>query len=271
MGRIEGQVVFYAAAAGQWAYDDPKYENGVFTKAVVDGLNCKAATIRQAVTVDTLRKYVERETLRWIRTYHDASVGAATQVSIDGSSHNMPLSRCAIAPLVPSDPANITTSGSEITLFNANGKHLWTRDLGEPVLQVEILRRRLPEIIALTASRVSIFSGEGRPIASYDGNELQSFAIDRATARHAQKIIVSSARDIFLVDSKKIVWRLVLQPATERVAGVEVIDYDNDSYRDIVLSTVSGQRFVLDFDGHVLKAVPAQGTNTSRAALLSPH
>jgi len=271
MGRIEGQVVFYAAAVGNYAYDDPKSRNGVFTKAVLDGLDCKAATIREMVTVDTLRKYVERETRQWIRAHRDPSLGAGIQVNIDGSTHNMPLSRCTIEPLFPSEPARVTVSGSTITAFNNRGGLLWIRDLGAPVLQAGILRKRLPEIIALTASRISILSGDGRPIVSYEEDALRHFAIDRPTARHAQKIIVSSARGVFLLDSKRITWRRLLQPATERIAHLEIIDYDNDSQRDIAVSTTSGQRLVLDFHGRLLMAAPARGRSTSPVALLPPR
>src|SRR5262249_36642505 len=50
LSRTRGQAVFYAAAAGQWAYDDPEARNGVFTEAVIAGVNCGAAKVRGAVT-----------------------------------------------------------------------------------------------------------------------------------------------------------------------------------------------------------------------------
>jgi len=50
LSRARGQVVFYAAAAGQWAYDDLTARNGVFTKAVIAGINCGAAKVRGMVT-----------------------------------------------------------------------------------------------------------------------------------------------------------------------------------------------------------------------------
>src|SRR5207237_802337 len=50
MRQIVGQVVFFAAAAGQYAYDDDATRNGVFTKAVIDGLHCGAAAARWAGT-----------------------------------------------------------------------------------------------------------------------------------------------------------------------------------------------------------------------------
>lgn len=92
MTRVQGQVVFYAATAGKWAYDAGG--NGVFTKAVLDGLNCKASPASCVVTVDNLRQYVEHEVSTWIRAHRDPSIGAAIQVNLDGNTHNMPLVNC---------------------------------------------------------------------------------------------------------------------------------------------------------------------------------
>lgn len=94
MTQIEGQVVFYAAAPGRYAYDDPKNENGVFTRAVIEGLHCNAAD-DGVVTVDTLRRYVEREVRQWIRAHRDPSIGAAIQVSMEGDTDDMPLAVCS--------------------------------------------------------------------------------------------------------------------------------------------------------------------------------
>ena len=93
MTQIEGQVIFYAAAPGRYAYDDPKNGNGVFTRAVIEGLHCNAAR-DGVVTVDTLRRYVEREVRQWIRAHRDPSIGAAIQVSMEGDTDDMPLSVC---------------------------------------------------------------------------------------------------------------------------------------------------------------------------------
>jgi len=60
MSHVDGQVVFYAAAAGKYAYDDDEKQNGVFTTAVIEGLRCQAATDeRGLITVETLAAYVE--------------------------------------------------------------------------------------------------------------------------------------------------------------------------------------------------------------------
>jgi len=96
MSLIEGQVVLYAAAAGKWAYDDDIRRNGVFTGAVLDGLQCRAGHDRSGmVTIDALSAMVERSVLSWIRINRDASIRNATQVSIDGAARAMPLAVCS--------------------------------------------------------------------------------------------------------------------------------------------------------------------------------
>ena len=64
LADVHGQVVLSAAAAGQYAYDDDVRRNGVFTAAVIEGLQCRAETNKKGfVTVDSLQKYVEGEVL----------------------------------------------------------------------------------------------------------------------------------------------------------------------------------------------------------------
>jgi hypothetical protein len=279
MRRIRGQVVFYAAAAGKYAYDTDG--NGVFTKAVLDGLSCKATAARGVVTVGTLRIYVEREVRGWIRKHRDPSIGAAIQVSLDGDTHNMPLSVCLRHAPDLLEPTRLTTTGSLVTAYAANGKNLWSYDLGAPVLQTALFRRN--EIVAMSAARLTILDSDGHPVADlHDAAPLQRFVIDRPTARHAPKLIVGSTRGVFLIDAKKLAWRGILQPASERVAGLEVIDHDNDSLRDIAISTTGGNRFYVDFAGKRITrsprnapgaqftiVPPSRGTTKSRDALLS--
>lgn len=106
MGLTEGQVVLYAAAAGKWAYDDDSRQNGVFTGAVLDGLQCRAGHDRSGmVTVDMLATTVERNVLSWIRTNLDPSMRNATQASIDGAARMMPLAICSHPP--PSEPPSL--------------------------------------------------------------------------------------------------------------------------------------------------------------------
>jgi hypothetical protein len=67
----------------------------VFTAAVIDGLQCGAATdARGYVTVETLRAFVEERVLTWIRRNRDRDAKQATQLQSEGRSSAMPLSVC---------------------------------------------------------------------------------------------------------------------------------------------------------------------------------
>lgn len=103
MGLTAGQVVLYGAAAGKWAYDDDIRQNGVFTGAVLDALQCRAGHDRSGiVTVNELAAAVEQRVLTWIRINLDPSIRNATQVNIDGAARAMPLATCSRQP--PRDP-----------------------------------------------------------------------------------------------------------------------------------------------------------------------
>lgn len=96
MAGISGQVVFSAAAAGEYAYDDETRRNGVFTAALIDGVRCGAAHDANGfVTIETLAAYVEEHVLTWIRKNRDRDARKATQLQSEGRARLMPLSHCA--------------------------------------------------------------------------------------------------------------------------------------------------------------------------------
>lgn len=139
MTAAAGQVVLYAAAAGKYAYDDPKRQNGVFTATVLEGLQCRAGKdARGLVTVDTLSTYVEAGVRSWVRQHRDPSVGSAIQVSMDGQTKAMPLAVCS-QPLLPEPqpvvtqrsistarPARVAIHHSSLEVFGEDGVRLWT-------------------------------------------------------------------------------------------------------------------------------------------------
>ena len=95
LSGVHGQVVFSAAAAGGYAYDDDARRNGVFTAAVIDGLHCEAAPDGNGlITVDSLSTFVESRVLSWIRARRDPSVTRATQLQCEGSTKLMALAAC---------------------------------------------------------------------------------------------------------------------------------------------------------------------------------
>ncbi len=103
LATTHGQAVLSAAAVGQYAYDDERRGNGVFTAAILDGLRCGASTdARGFITVDALASYVETRVLTWIRKYKNETVSHATQVATEGSVKQWPLAVCPSSSLARS-------------------------------------------------------------------------------------------------------------------------------------------------------------------------
>jgi hypothetical protein len=182
MGPVNGQVVFYAAAAGGYAYDDDG--NGVFTKAVLEGLSCKAAFTRGAVTVETLRTFVERYVRTWIRQHHDPGIGAATQISTDGDSKNMPLCNC-VGPPPPPPPGDVvraTHEGANVSAFGSDGGRLWSRAVSGDVSRVEVADLRGDgnhEVIVATNASIQVLDRAGANIwSANEYGKLDTFVID---------------------------------------------------------------------------------------------
>jgi len=305
IGRVHGQVVFFAAAAGGYAYDGDG--NGVFTKSVLDALDCKAARVRGAVTVETLHRYVERTVRTWIRQHRDPNIRAATQVSLDGDTHTMPLCDCEKPPPPSSseNPKSATYAGSTVTAFSAEGTRLWSRDVAGPIGHVvvddldsdgsrEVVvatntlavfdrkgthvwaiedARRLRtffiddflwrdqgrQIVVLwddesgSRSRVAMYSGKGQRLSTYEfAGRLQHITIDRPTSHHGRKIIIAGSSTVMVLDSSlKPLWTGVLSSPSERITRLTVVDHNNDSRRDILLTTASGRVYV-DFEGYMI-------------------
>jgi hypothetical protein len=106
MSAIEGQVVISAAPAGGYAYDDDDLGNGVFTRTLIDGLRCGAASNPQGyVTVDTLYSYVSKNVLSWVQGHKNPRAKTATQLMCEGDSKRMPLSICINHTASASPPA----------------------------------------------------------------------------------------------------------------------------------------------------------------------
>jgi hypothetical protein len=138
MGHVKGQIVFSAAPAGGYAWNGDG--NGVFTKGVLEALNCKASLKDGVVTFDALRTSVERYVRKWLADHHKPLAGAATQAIVDGSSGSMPLVNCECVPPPPlNDVVRVQSEGSEVTTFGETGASLWTRTVTGPVLSAEVM------------------------------------------------------------------------------------------------------------------------------------
>ncbi|HEX2121090.1 MAG TPA: caspase family protein [Thermoanaerobaculia bacterium] len=144
-GRVSGQVVFYAAAAGQYAFDDEERKNGVFTSAVLDGLRCSGLTNPQGhVTVELLASAVEMKVRSWVRKHRHPAARVATQVSMDGETRLLPLAFCKVrpapssAPPPDSQPARAASAGAFVTVFGGDGLRLWGKEVEGEVAQTEV-------------------------------------------------------------------------------------------------------------------------------------
>jgi hypothetical protein len=191
LSRTRGQAVFYAAAAGQSAYDDPEARNGVFTKAVIGGINCGAAKVRGAVTADTLAGYVERYVHAWIRDNRDPNVGSATEASMDGEARNMPLAQCW-GPSI-GGPARAIPIGTAVRAFSEKNELLWQRDVGGVVTRAEALDldadgRR--DVVFATRDAVAALDESGNPLwSAREAMTLTTFATGDLFRQHTNEVV----------------------------------------------------------------------------------
>ncbi|HVR39247.1 MAG TPA: caspase family protein [Thermoanaerobaculia bacterium] len=257
MTRAHGQVVLYAAAAGKYSYDDQTSRNGVFTKAVIDGLQCGASrNTRGLVTAGSLHTFVESTVRTWVRKHRDPRLEIATQLSFEGRSNAMPLADCSVAPLplaaVEPQPANLN----------------WN-EIREHVV-FELFRKKEQQTVAISSSRLSIIDSKEKLLAAYDDpGSLEHVIVEKETNRHSPRIVVAGvtnnldslnihgpAATVFMLDPKKVsagseLWRGVVLPAAQTIRKLEIVDHDGDGKREIAVTTSTG-RFYLDFEGHVI-------------------
>jgi hypothetical protein len=192
LSHTRGQAVFYAAAAGQWAYDDPVARNGVFTNAVIDGMKCGAAKVRGIVTAETLASHVERRVHTWIHDNRDPNVGSATQVSMDGEARNMPLAQCWAPPPPPS--LRVTASGNIVRALSDKNELLWQRDVGSLVTHAEAVDldadgRR--EVVFATRNAVTALDDTGKPLwSAREAMNLTTFVTGDLFRQHTNEVVV---------------------------------------------------------------------------------
>jgi hypothetical protein len=292
-----GQVIFYAAAPGSYAYEDDG--NGVFTKAVIAGLlECGPRTVQGLVTVEKLSRYVEDRVLRWVQKNRDRSVLKATQVSMDADTQAMPLAWCSrpVPPVAVTVIRNSLTAigrdarklwgrtfdglitgaqiadidvdgtnevlaviGSKVMAIDALEDELWTVDTKTPIRQLIVERlfsaKRKRQLVAVTESTLSLIDHDGSLLATHTyPHKLRHVRIDQTTSRHDRRIIVTAdGGRVFVLDPdgkpQTEVWSgRVSAPVTK----LDILDLNNDSHRDIELTTANG-RIWLDFAGRVIK------------------
>jgi hypothetical protein len=195
MSHTHGQAIFFGAAAGQYAYDDPVRRNGVFTAAVIDGLKCRAAKPEGIVTACTLGTYVENSVRRWINNHRDTAVASAIQLSIDGEARNMPLSQCWVQC---HDPAacrvsRVSLEGSKFAAFRSDGTEAWRRDAGEDIQTAvveDIDADGINEVVLATKKGIRAFNADGNPLwSATETMPLQATAVGDLFRDHMREVV----------------------------------------------------------------------------------
>ncbi len=191
MARVEGQVIFYAAAPERYAFDDEVHQNGVFTKAVLDGLDCEASAPRGEVIVETLHRYVEREVRRWIVKNKGPFEGPATQISMEGDTHRMPLAQCWRSS---GDRLRVVADGAKLTAYDEKTRPIWERDLGAEIVDtavVDLDADGLVDVVVSMRDRITVLDRDGEPrwTKSGDALPLATFTTGDLFRRHTSQIV----------------------------------------------------------------------------------
>ena len=210
MTRVEGQVVFYGAAAGRYTYDDPKRQSGVFTAAILDGLQCQAGTNGQGfVTVDTLSTYAEAEVRSWVRKHKDPTVRNAIQVNMDGETKTMPLAACsgrvAVASVLDAITtehlATVKTSGSTLQAFGEHGNLLWQHDLQGVIERAEVTDldgNGTNEVILGMDQRIVVFGAGGKE--AWSAEAIRTYLVANLFRKPTRQIVALSGSNLSIYD-----------------------------------------------------------------------
>jgi hypothetical protein len=198
MGSTQGQAIFFAAAAGQVAYDDDVTRNGVFTHAVIDGLHCQAAKPRGTVTPLTLGTYVDGSVRKWIRDHRGRKIRSAIQLSIDGDARNMPLAQCWADCRDPAKLriARVTTRGKTVVALKTDGTEAWRHDAGERVRKAfveDVDADCSNDVIVATDTGVAVFDADGKRLwAVPEERRLRAIEAVDLFRNHAREVITLS-------------------------------------------------------------------------------
>ncbi|HXA18706.1 MAG TPA: caspase family protein [Thermoanaerobaculia bacterium] len=164
MSAATGQVVFYGAAPGRYAYDDDSRRNGVFTAALLDGLRCSATADEHGlITVNALADFVNDRVLTWLKAHRDSRATQGIQVTIDRGSGGMALAVCratannavpnelvrnlkdAVAALfaymqttASSEAASVRAAENSFEVFNTAGIRIWNGLVKGTVAHAEV-------------------------------------------------------------------------------------------------------------------------------------
>jgi hypothetical protein len=279
MRKVTGQVIFYAAADGGYAYDDEKRGNGVFTASVIDSMKC-APGKKRLITVGQLADDVEKKVRAWVRK-HREPILKATQISTEGSTKRMPLMDCSASTFVPHfgesrSLSSVTFTGSTLIARDERGGELWRQTTPRAIRKAitdELFYGNVRGVVALLDdASVMIYDDAGKLTSTYrHAGSLRDVAIVRETRRHNPKIIVTGSdakrglAAIVMLEPKKAgvpFWYGVITPV-QRVERLEVIA------RNLAFHTSNGNAIRLDFEGKLIGIEPSR--SRAQFTLLAPR
>jgi hypothetical protein len=191
MKNVRGQVIFYAAAPGEYAYDDRVHRNGVFTKAVLDGLDGQASAPRGVVVVEALHRFVDRQVRNWILENKHRTVDPATQISMEGETRNMPLCECW---RYPGPLIRVEVDRTIVTAYNKDTQMLWRKDLGAPVaaaIAADLDADSFYEVVVGFHDRIVALDRDGKPLWTRTGETkmLRAFVVGDLFEKHTSQVV----------------------------------------------------------------------------------
>jgi hypothetical protein len=195
-----GQAVLYAPT---WAFDDHVSRNGVFTKAVLDGLDCQAGRERGAVTVETLSRFVNRQVSVWLQKNRRETTKTGIQTIMDGGARLLPLSACKPAPPVRgARPMSTSIDDSILTALDKDDRALWRRDLRADVIGAEAADLDgdgRNEVVAGTRGRIVAFDANGNELWSV-ATALRDFAILDVYGKDTRQVVALTDERLSMYD-----------------------------------------------------------------------
>jgi hypothetical protein len=184
MSKSEGQVIFYAAAAGKYAFDNERERNGVFTWNVLQALRGSAKADQHGlITVAAVAESVQAGVRSWGK-HHRPPLDTGIQVTKDGNTDVMPLAFCPPVPPVETRLASIETvevSGSSFQVFDEYHKPLWGLTMNAPISHAEVTdldEDDRNEVVVASGNAIVAFNAKGETLWERSvGHPVRKFVI----------------------------------------------------------------------------------------------
>jgi hypothetical protein len=100
LSKSTGVAVLTGTQLGGYSYDDDEAMNGVFTKAVIDGLGGGAKAAGKFITIRVLADYVHEKVKKWVAVHKpdDVNVSKGIEQRLLGDAADLPLAVVKTSP-----------------------------------------------------------------------------------------------------------------------------------------------------------------------------